>query len=261
MSRYVVGIDLGTTHSALAYAPIVDGPEPAELGVLGITQLVAKGTLGEKPLLPSFHYAPHASDGTMPLPWDDARAHVVGELARTRGVEAPNRVISSAKSWLSHSGVDRRAAILPHGAPEDVEKVSPVEASFRYLEHIAEAWEHAVAGGDPELALGKQEIVLTVPASFDEGARALTVQAARQAGLPKLRLLEEPQAACYDWLFRHQATLNEELAESKLLLVCDVGGGTTDLSLIQIELKDGQPQLKRIGVGNHIRHIVPRLIT
>ena len=252
MSRYVVGIDLGTTHSALAYAPIEEGPEPAELAVLGITQLVAKGTLGEKPLLPSFHYAPHASDGAMPLPWDDARAHVVGELARTRGVEAPNRVISSAKSWLSHSGVDRRAAILPHGAPEDVEKVSPVEASFRYLEHIAEAWEHAVAGGDPDLALGKQEIVLTVPASFDASARELTVEAAYAAGLENVTLLEEPQAALYAWLSARGDAWRKEIHVGDVLLVCDVGGGTTDFSAICATERDGALELSRVAVGDHI---------
>ena len=265
MSRYVVGIDLGTTHSALAYAPIpvneggatgahTDPASHAGLAVLvlPIPQLVAKNSLGERPLLPSFHYAPHASDGTMALPWDESRAHAVGELARTRGVEAPNRVISSAKSWLSHAGVDRRAAILPQGAPEDVEKISPVEASFRYLEHLADAWEHMIAQGDPELGLGKQEVVLTVPASFDAAARELTVEAAYAAGLENVTLLEEPQAALYAWLAARGEAWRKEIHVGDVLLVCDVGGGTTDFSAICATERDGALELSRVAVGDHV---------
>ncbi len=250
MSRYVVGIDLGTTHSALAYAEA--GDEAPRIDVLPVTQLVAKGTLGEKALLPSFHYAPHASDGSMPLPWDDTRAHVVGELARARGVEAPNRVIASAKSWLSHAGIDRRSAILPLGAADDVEKVSPVEASFRYLEHLADAWEHAVAKGDPELSLGKQEIVLTVPASFDAAARELTVEAAYAAGLENVTLLEEPQAALYAWLAARGDAWRKDIHVGDVLLVCDVGGGTTDFSAIYAGESEGALELRRVAVGDHI---------
>jgi len=250
VSRYVVGIDLGTTHSALAYAKV--GEDAPAIEVLPVTQLVAKGMIGEKPLLPSFHYAPHASDGAMPLPWDEARAHVVGELARARGVEAPNRVIASAKSWLSHAGIDRRSALLPLGAPEDVEKVSPVEASFRYLEHLADAWEHAVAKGDPELLLGKQQIVLTVPASFDAAARELTVEAAYAAGLEDVTLLEEPQAALYAWLAARGDAWRKEIRVGDVLLVCDVGGGTTDFSAIYAGEVDGALELQRVAVGDHI---------
>lgn len=250
MSRYVVGIDLGTTHSALAYARADE--EGAVVEVLPITQLVAKGSLADKPLLPSFHYAPHASDGAMPLPWDENRGHVVGELARVRGVEAPTRVISSAKSWLSHAGIDRRAALLPVGAPEDVEKVSPVEASFRYLEHLADAWEHTIAKGDPELSLGKQEIVLTVPASFDAAARELTVEAAYAAGLENVTLLEEPQAALYAWLAARGDAWRKEIKVGDVLLVCDVGGGTTDFSAIYAGETDGALELRRVAVGDHI---------
>ncbi|MFA9217439.1 MAG: Hsp70 family protein, partial [Sphingomonadaceae bacterium] len=154
----------------------------------------------------------------------------------------------SAKSWLSHPSVDRTAAILPWGAEADVGKVSPVAASASYLAHLRAAWNARF----PQHALERQQIVLTIPASFDEGARALTLEAARLAGLPELRLLEEPQAAFYDWLFRHRATLASDLADTRLALVCDVGGGTTDFSLIKVELVDGVPQLSRISVGNHL---------
>ena len=249
-AQYQVGIDLGTTNTVVAYAKIGS----SEIQLFDIEQLVAPGEVAPRPLLPSLRF--HATQGElaaadMALPWAEADATqpvVFGRWARQLGAQVPGRLVTSAKSWLSHAAVDRTAAILPWGAADDVAKISPLDASASYLGYVRAAWNHAF----PKAPLEQQDIVLTVPASFDEGARALTVQAARQAGLPKLRLLEEPQAACYDWLFRHQATLNEELAESKLLLVCDVGGGTTDLSLIQIELKDGQPQLKRIGVGNHL---------
>ncbi|HWS25019.1 MAG TPA: Hsp70 family protein, partial [Xanthomonadales bacterium] len=156
--------------------------------------------------------------------------------------------MASAKSWLSHTSVDRMAPILPWGAGDDVAKVSPVAASASYLAHVRAAWLHRF----PKAPLEQQQVILTVPASFDEGARALTLEAARQAGLPNLRLLEEPQAAFYDWLFRHQESLAEELAKTRLLMVCDVGGGTTDLTLIQVSMQDSEPQLTRIGVGNHL---------
>ncbi|HMY17094.1 MAG TPA: Hsp70 family protein, partial [Polyangium sp.] len=194
-ARHVVGIDLGTTHSALAYAEI--GPEKPAVEPFPIMQLVARGALEERVLLPSFYYAAHESEGAQSLPWDKDRPFVVGEYARTRGIDAPNRLVSSAKSWLSHAGVDRRSALLPLGAPEDVEKISPVEASWRYLEHLAEAWTHKFG---KERDLGAQEIVLTVPASFDAAARDLTVEAAGLAGFEDLTLLEEPQAALYAWI-------------------------------------------------------------
>jgi hypothetical protein len=156
--------------------------------------------------------------------------------------------VASAKSWLSHPGVDRTAPILPWGAPDDVPKVSPLAASASYLAHLRAAWNMQ----HPGRPLEDQQIVLTIPASFDEGARALTLEAARLAGLPQVRLLEEPQAALYDWLQRHRATLAADLADAKLVLVADVGGGTTDFTLVKVELKDGEPALTRIGVGNHL---------
>ncbi|HRG99147.1 MAG TPA: Hsp70 family protein [Polyangiaceae bacterium] len=256
MSRYVVGIDLGTTHSALAYAELAGGanaPGAApRIEVLDIAQLVAPATVDARPLLPSFHYSPHASEGPMALPWDATRAHAVGELARARGAEAPQRVVASAKSWLCHAGVDRRAAILPHGAPDDVEKVSPVEASFRILEHLSDAWNHAIAKGDPALALGAQDVVLTVPASFDAAARELTVEAAYAAGLEHVTLLEEPQAALYAWLAARGDAWRSDIVVGDVVLVCDVGGGTTDFSAICATERDGALELVRVAVGDHI---------
>ena len=173
---------------------------------------------------------------------------VIGRLARTLGAQVPGRLVTSAKSWLSHASVDRLAPILPWGADDEVGKVSPVTASASYLAHVRAAWNHRF----PHALLEDQDVVLTVPASFDDGARALTLEAARMAKLPALRLLEEPQAAFYDWLFHHRATLGAELAQTRLVLVCDVGGGTTDLTLIKVHVEDGEPQLTRIGVGNHL---------
>ena len=260
MSQYIVGIDLGTTHTVVAYArrmaPAAGG-KPAGIELLEIEQLVAPGEVAALPLLPSCRY--HAAAGelaaaALQLPWPaeegDANSTpvVIGQWARALGAQVPGRLVASAKSWLSHAALDRLAPILPWGAPADVPKVSPVEASASYLLYVRSAWNWRFPGSPLE----NQELVLTVPASFDEGARALTLSAARLAGLPRLRLLEEPQAAFYDWLLRHRETLTDELAQTRLVLICDVGGGTTDLSLIQVELLDGQPQLTRIGVGNHL---------
>ena len=174
---------------------------------------------------------------------------IVGSLAQELGNQVPGHLVVSAKSWLSHRSVDRTANILPWGANEDVVKISPLDASASYLSHLRAAWNHRW----PDYPLEKQRVVLTVPASFDEGARALTLQAAKQANMPDVRLLEEPQAAFYDWLHQHREVLDETLAQTRLLLVCDVGGGTTDLSLIKVErLPDGSSQLTRIGVGDHL---------
>ncbi len=251
---YLVSIDLGTTNTVLAYA----APGAAQVELLQIEQLVAPGEVASAPLLPSMRYHPASEElapGELQLPWpqqDPAGVErvAVGRLARALGAQTPGRLVASAKSWLSHAGVDRMAAILPWGAEEaDVAKVSPVAASASYLAHLRAAWNRRF----PKAPLERQQIVLTVPASFDEGARALTLEAARMAGLPELRLLEEPQAALYDWLYRHRATLAQDLAQTKLVLVADVGGGTTDFSLVKVELEeDGQPKLTRIGVGNHL---------
>jgi hypothetical protein len=253
-ARYVVGIDLGTTHSALAYAPIStgEGESPVGVEVLSAPQLVAQGTLEARPLLPSFLYLAHESEGPQALPWDAERRFVVGEYARSRGVDAPARLVSSAKSWLSHAGVDRRGTILPLGAPEDVEKISPVEASWRLLEHLTEAWDARFAATDPDLALAQQEVILTVPASFDAAARDLTVEAASAAGFENLTLLEEPQAALYAWTLARGDRWRKEVKVGDVLLVIDVGGGTTDFSAIAALEQDGALELVRVAVGDHI---------
>jgi molecular chaperone DnaK (HSP70) len=260
MKRYNVGIDLGTSNTVLAYAE-AGAPEGAPpIRVFEIEQLVSPGEVAARPLLPSvrYHAAPgELSAGDLQLPWptadqsdpnQQAQPVVIGRLARLLGAQVPGRLVASAKSWLSHASVDRVAPILPWGAADDVRKVSPVEASASYLAHVRAAWNQRF----PDAPLEHQDVVLTVPASFDEGARALTVQAARMAGLPALKLLEEPQAAFYDWLFQHRERLAAELAQTRLVLICDVGGGTTDLTLIEVGLRDGEPQLTRIGVGNHL---------
>ncbi|MBV6323499.1 Hsp70 family protein [Duganella violaceipulchra] len=252
MSQYVVSIDLGTTNTVLAYSE----PGSTQIHLFEIEQLVAPGEVGAGALLPSLRYHPaqgELADGDLQLPWSSADVAglsqvVVGRLARKLGAQVPGRLVSSAKSWLSHPQVDRMAPILPWGAEADVAKVSPVAASASYLAHVRAAWNARF----PAHPLEHQQLVLTIPASFDEVARALTLEAARLAGLPGLRLLEEPQAAFYDWLFRQRATLSTDLADTRLVLVCDVGGGTTDFSLIKVEMIEGQPQISRIGVGNHL---------
>ena len=260
LKRYSVGIDLGTSNTVLAYA----AAGSQEIRVFEIDQLVSLGEVSARPLLPSvrYHAAPgELSAGDLQLPWrapDGSIGNaagsqqdppvVIGRLARALGGQVPGRLVASAKSWLSHASVDRVAPILPWGAADDVRKVSPVEASASYLAHVRAAWNQRF----PDAPLEAQDIVLTVPASFDEGARALTVEAARMAGLPTLRLLEEPQAAFYDWLFHHRESLATELSDTRLVLICDVGGGTTDLTLIEVRMRGGEPELTRIGVGNHL---------
>jgi hypothetical protein len=253
MTRFAVGIDLGTTHCSLAVAPLADAdgiqrhsvPE-----VLPIPQLVGPGQIDSHALLPSFLYFAHPSEGPQALPWDAERRHVVGQYARARGIDAPARVIASAKSWLSHPAVDRRAGILPLGAPEDIEKISPVEASWRYLEHLAEAFDARSGGGDG--AFAKQEVVVAVPASFDASARELTVEAATAAGIEKLTLLEEPQAAMYAWTLSMGDAWRKQVRPGDVVLVIDVGGGTTDFSAIAAIEKEGSLELTRVAVGDHI---------
>jgi hypothetical protein len=244
--RFAIGIDLGTTHSAVGFVELER--EGARSEILRVPQLVAAGAIEERELLPSFLYLPHESEGPQVLPWDAERTFAVGEHARARGVEAPTRLVSSAKSWLSHSGVDRHVGILPIGAPEDVEKISPVEASWRYLEHLSEAFEHHFK----DLRLAEQEVVLTVPASFDAAARELTVEAALAAGIEKLTLLEEPQAALYAWIDAMGSAWRKELSPGDVILVVDVGGGTTDFSAIAAVERDGALELTRVAVGDHI---------
>ena len=247
--KYIVGIDLGTTNSVVAYVP-AEGDDGA-ITVLPIPQLTAPGTVEERLALPSFLYLP--ADGELPekarrLPWGGAADAVVGAFAQRRGSEVPDRVIASAKSWLSFGGGERSAAILPWGSPDDVRKLSPVDVAARYLEHIRAAWDARFA----KAPLAEQDVLITVPASFDPGARELTVHAAAAAGLPQVTLLEEPQAALYAWIDASGARWRETLAVGDLILVCDVGGGTSDFSLIAAREGGGALELERIAVGDHI---------
>jgi hypothetical protein len=246
-ARFSVGIDLGTTHCAVAQASLdVEAQRPE---AQRITQLVARDRVEAALLLPSFVYFPHASEGALVLPWDAQAAHAVGAYARRRAGESPARVISSAKSWLSHPAVDRHAAVLPLGAPEDVLQVSPVEATFRLLDHISEAW--SAQSGDGS-RLGDQEVILTVPASFDAAARECTVEAALAAGIDQLTLLEEPQAAFYAWLDQRGEAWRSELQLGDVVLVVDAGGGTTDFAAILLAEEEGRLEPRRVAVGQHI---------
>ncbi len=253
--RFSIGIDLGTTHCALAYVDInaCDG-EHTSHGVLAIPQLTAPGAVEEPSLLPSFLYLPHADElapGELDLPWSEAHndgGYAVGELARSRGATTPIRLVSSAKSWLCHPGVDRRAAILPSDAPPEVARVSPLEASIRYLSHLRAAWNHA----HPEAPFDQQDVTVTIPASFDPAARELTDEAARAAGFSSLTLLEEPQAALYNWIQTSNGQWRKDVRPGDIILVVDVGGGTSDLSLIAVLEHDGKLELHRIAVGDHI---------
>ncbi len=246
---YSVGIDLGTTNCVLGYAPI--GQPDSKVELLPIPQITAPGTVENRFSLPSFIYlAPETEAKNYALPWAVAGQNfAVGEYARKQSADVPTRSVAAAKSWLCHSRVDRHEPILPWNAPEDVVKVSPVEATRLYLAHLQAAWDHAF----PDSPLADQHVVLTVPASFDASARDLTREAALEAGLPKnLILLEEPQAAVYAWLADSGNAWRKQLGEGDTLLVCDIGGGTTDFTLIRAAAEDGELALKRVAVGNHI---------
>ncbi|HEX8501906.1 MAG TPA: Hsp70 family protein [Pyrinomonadaceae bacterium] len=255
-TRFIVGIDLGTTNSALAQFDTAAPEEAARITVEPVPQLTNPGEVEERTLLPSFLYVPGELDfqkGALALPWEREPQVFAGELARKRGAENPTRLIASAKSWLSYAAVDRASAILPWGAPEEVRKLSPVEASAEYLRHLRQAWDARVnAKKNPELALGAQQVLLTVPASFDEEARELTLRAAEAAGLTGVTLLEEPQAAFYAWVDAQGDAWRKRVRVGDLILVCDVGGGTTDFSLITVSEEDGALTLKRVAVGEHI---------
>ena len=248
-ARFVVGIDLGTTNSAVAYVDTQSGERT--ITSFDIAQLVAEAAVGERPTLPSFLYLAGEHDvapGGLALPWDAQRDYAVGEFARAQGARVPGRLVSSAKSWLCHGGVDREAAILPWAAAEGVRKLSPVAASARYLAHLRDAWDQRFAAHP----LAEQDVVLTVPASFDEVARELTVAAAQQAGLARVTLIEEPQAAFYAWIGAHAADWEDRLRPHQLALVIDVGGGTTDFSLVRIRPDGERLALERLAVGDHI---------
>ena len=285
-SRFVVGLDLGTTNSAMAY---VDTNElPRRIRTFAIPQVVAPGQIEARDTLPSFHYQPVSGefpDDSTALPWQRSRyaprdepsqaeppnhgtasttrseagspkarhaerdGYFVGHFARDHGTLVPGRMISSAKSWLCHAGVDRTADLLPWHGAEDVERLSPVAVSARYLQHARDAWDAQF----PEHPLAEQDFVLTLPASFDEVARELTVKAAKQAGLTRIVLIEEPQAAFYAWIDKHADNWTELVSPGQKILVCDVGGGTTDFTLIRVKrASDGAVQFHRVAVGDHL---------
>jgi molecular chaperone DnaK (HSP70) len=255
-TRYIVGIDLGTTNSVVAYVDTESKPQDAPpIQIFPIPQLVNPGVVEERNILPSFLYIPGEHDlpeGALRLPWAEDLPFAVGELAQKRGAEVPMRLVSSAKSWLCHLGVDRTAPILPWGAPEEVRKMSPLTVSAHYLIHIKEAWNYKMARENPEYALEQQQVFLTVPASFDPAARDLTAQAAEQAGLREVTLLEEPQAAFYSWIESKGEKWRRQVKVNDVILVCDIGGGTSDFSLIAVSEEGGELALKRIAVGEHI---------
>nr|WP_217281974.1 Hsp70 family protein [Burkholderia gladioli] len=227
-----------------------DGDAAAQQ-VLPIAQLSSPGAVASPELLPSFLYLPHEGElaaGDLSLPWTASRDYAVGEMARSRGAGTPIRLVSSAKSWLCHPGVDRRAAILPNDAPPEVARVSPLEASVRYLNHLREAWDHA----HPDAPFAAQDVTVTIPASFDPAARELTAEAAQAAGYTRMTLLEEPQAALYSWIQKSGGGWRKDVKVGDIILVVDVGGGTTDLSLIAVVEREGNLELHRVAVGEHI---------
>ena len=260
-SRYLIGIDLGTTNSAVAYVDTGESTGEARapgIQAFDVAQLTGHGEVRSQPLLPSFLYFPtedEIASGAVNLPWEEHPSSIVGVMARDQGALVPGRQVSSAKSWLCQSAVDRTANILPREAEPPEPMVSPVEASARYLAHLRNAWNHAMAADGvtaPQQLFENQEIVLTVPASFDEEARELTVDAARQAGLKNLTLLEEPLAAFYAWVAEHQHALSEQLSDRELVLICDIGGGTSDFSLVRAHVQGGDVEFERTAIGEHL---------
>jgi molecular chaperone DnaK (HSP70) len=253
-SRYVIGVDLGTTNCALAYVDTAQGDD-ARITQLPIPQVAAPGDVADRALLPSFIYLPGPGEqptGALRLPWAPERDVAVGQFAQQFGAQVPTRLVASAKSWLCHPGVDRRAPILPWKAPESTRHVSPLEASRLFLSHLTEAWNHTIAKDDPAQRLELQDIILAVPASFDAAAREMTVEAARAAGLVNITLLEEPQSAFYAWLDARRDDWRSLVKVGELILVADVGGGTTDLTLIEVGEENGALILTRLAVGDHI---------
>lgn len=254
--RYIIGIDLGTTNSCVSYVDT----EQANLSIqpFHILQLTAAGYVDSKPTLPSFCYLAGQEEwppNSLEMPWNKSKkflGYFVGQFAQEQGARVPTRLVRSAKSWLCHAAANRRDKILPVEAVDAAQRISPVEATARYLSHIKEAWDHLIAQGDPLSVFSEQEIVLTVPASFDEVARTLTVEAAKCAGFTNMTLLEEPQAAFYSWVSFHESVWKKMLKPGDCILVCDVGGGTTDFSLIEVVDQQGKLAFQRMAVGDHL---------
>ncbi len=249
--RYSVGIDLGTTHSVLSYVDLHQSDDDVVQDVMAVPQLIAPGEVEEREQLPSFIYLPHEaeiSEGETALPWTDKPDFLVGEIARNLGGKTPIRLVASAKSWLCHAGVDCKQAILPADGPDEVEKVSPFQATQAYLQHLVDAWVYKY----PDADLAAQDVTITVPASFDPAARELTAEAARSVGLNQAILLEEPQSALYSWIENSEGDWRNHVNVGDIILVVDIGGGTTDLSLIAVTDQDGNLELNRVAVGDHI---------
>lgn len=250
-ARYAVGIDLGTTNCVLSYVELQTEQDPAPHQVMRIPQLTRPGSVEDRTQLPSFSYQEHEAElaqGDRALPWNANPDTIVGAIARELGSKTPIRLVSSAKSWLCHGGVDRHASFLPLNSPVEVEKVSPVEATYQYLVHMRNAWDFRC----PDAPLVDQDVTITVPASFDPAARDLTTEVAQRAGFKHLTLLEEPQAAVYSWLESSSDSWRTQVGVGDVILVIDIGGGTTDLSLVAVTEDDGNLSLNRVAVGDHI---------
>jgi len=253
--KYIIGIDLGTTNSAVSYVDLTDDAiKNKGIKLFKVLQLTGSGEISPLPVLPSFCYIPGKYDiaeDSIRLPWISDEINFVGKFARDHGAKIPSRLVSSAKSWLCHSNADRRAKILPWGSGDDVNKISPVQATASYLKHIRISW-NSTKGDDDALYLENQMIIITVPASFDEVARDLTIEASKLAGLRNVTLLEEPLAAFYSWLIKHEDNWQDFIKPGELVLVCDVGGGTSDFTLITLRETEGTPRFERIAVGDHL---------
>ena len=248
--RYSVGIDLGTTHCVVSYVELNEDDEIIQQ-VMAVPQLTSPGVVEDKKQLPSFLYLAHEAEiaeGSTSLPWTTTPEYLLGDIARNLGSKTPIRLVSSAKSWLCHAGVDCKEPILPSEAPEDVDRISPFEATKAYLQHLKQAWDNL----HPSSSLEQQDLIITVPASFDPAARELTAEAARSIGLDHALLLEEPQSALYSWINNSLGDWRNHVSVGDVILVIDVGGGTTDLSLIAVTEQEGNLELTRIAVGDHI---------
>lgn len=251
-AKYSVGIDLGTTHCALNYSELeIKKGEKFIIHNFSIPQISSPGQVEELLLLPSFIYLPHKDElqqSDIQLPWQNDDFIITGEYAREKGTSSPNRIVSSAKSWLCQENTDKRAGILPQKPAEDIEPFSPLQATIYYLEHLRDAWDNSF----PDTPLSQQDITLTIPASFAPSARELTAEAARLSDFNNLTLLEEPQAAFYNWIQKMGDDWKEYASVGDVVLVIDVGGGTTDLSLLTINDNDGNMEINRVAVGEHI---------
>ncbi|MCE0492475.1 Hsp70 family protein [Vibrio salinus] len=248
-TRFSIGIDLGTTHCVLSF--VDNEKEQPSVEVMPIPQMTAPGTIQSLSQLGSFVYQPHEhemSPSARTLPWTQEPVALVGAIARNLGGKTPIRLISSAKSWLCHGGVNRREAFLPASGPDEVEKLSPMQATELYLAHLRDAWNYQ----HPQDKIENQDVTVTIPASFDPAARELTAEAAKNVGFNRLTLLEEPQSALYSWIDKSHDKWRDTLEVGDTVLVIDIGGGTTDLSLVEVSEDDGNLALKRIAVGEHI---------